>query len=72
MKKNSKGSIKGDVCRTRACVWLGLEHVGVGNFASWYHVQGQKSTDGSWKSVGDYDDTLTAEKCLKRNIQKPH
>lgn len=24
-EKNSKGSIKGDVCCTRACVWLGLE-----------------------------------------------
>lgn len=25
MKENSKGSIKGDVCCTRACIWLGLE-----------------------------------------------
>lgn len=25
MKENSKGSIKGDVCCTRACVWSGLE-----------------------------------------------
>lgn len=45
MKENSKGSIKGDVCCTRACIWLGLEQCRGGNFGSQDQVQRQKSTD---------------------------
>lgn len=69
-EENSKGSIKGDVCCTRACACLGLEHCR--GWKLWILVPRAGSekhrVSRGWKSVGDYDKTLTTEKCLKRNI----
>lgn len=67
-EKTSKGSIKGDVCCTRACVCLGLEHCRGWKFWILVLCAGSEQHRLKLKISGWLWWDITAEKCLKRNI----